>query len=72
MGTLLIPHHDVRLGHLHLGRGIHEVLEQMPRLGLFVAPADAAGQQAVQALAISVNCRSQLTFIATAELKASM
>ena len=49
MGTLLIPHHDVRLGHLHLGRGIHEVLEQMPRLGLFVAPADAAGQQAVQA-----------------------
>src|SRR5271157_5639154 len=49
VGTLLIPHHDVRLGHLHLGGGIHEVLEQMPRLGLFVAPADTAGQQAVQA-----------------------
>src|SRR5208282_5761945 len=57
MGTLLIPHHDVRLGHLHLGRGIHEVLEQMPRLGLFVAPADAAGQQEGQLLMTQVGDR---------------
>src|SRR5262245_54120090 len=49
MGTLLIPHHDLRLGQRHSCRGIDEVLEQMPRLGTFVAPTDAAGQQAVQA-----------------------
>ena len=49
MGTLLIPHDDLRLGERHLGRGIHEVLEQMSRLGMFVAPADPPGQQAVQA-----------------------
>ena len=72
MGTLLIPHYDLRLGHLHLGRGIHEVLEQMPRLGVFVAPAMWLASKRYRLLAISVNCRSQLTFIATAELKASM
>ena len=33
MSTLLIAHHDLRLGDLHLGRGIHEVLKQMPRRG---------------------------------------
>src|SRR5271157_1804452 len=49
MSTLLIAHHDLRLSDLHLGRGIHEVLKQMPRLGVLVALADAIGQQAVQA-----------------------
>src|SRR5436190_23176683 len=48
MSTLLIPHHDLRLGDRHVRRGIHEVLEQMPRLRALVAPADATGQQAVQ------------------------
>src|SRR5271157_1180585 len=49
MSTLLIGHHDLRLGDLHLGGGIHEILKQMPRLGVLVALADATGQQAVQA-----------------------
>src|SRR5690349_1625678 len=40
MSTLLIPHHDVRRGDRHVLRGIHEVLEQMPRLRTLVAPAD--------------------------------
>ena len=31
MSTLLIAHHDLRLGDLNLGGGIHEVLKQMPR-----------------------------------------
>ncbi len=48
MSTLLIAHHDLRLGDLHLGGGIHEILKQMPRLGVLVALADATGQQAVQ------------------------
>ena len=39
MGTLLIPHEDFRLGQRHLGRGIHEVLEQMPRLGRYLSTA---------------------------------
>jgi hypothetical protein len=30
MGTLLIPHTDVRFGERLLSRGIYEVLEQMP------------------------------------------
>ena len=44
MSTLLIPHHDVRTGDPHVRRGIHEVLEQMPRLGALVPPADPARQ----------------------------
>ena len=49
MGTLLIPHDDVRFGQRQLGRGIHEVLKQVPRLSTFVAPADANSEQAIQA-----------------------
>jgi hypothetical protein len=47
MGMLLIPNEDARFGQRHLGHGNHEVLEEMPRLGTFVAPADANSQQAV-------------------------
>src|SRR5208282_3321204 len=74
MSTLLIAHHDLRLGDLHLGGGIHEILKQMPRLGVLVALADATGQQAVHTAGHQrqVNWRSKLTFIATAELNASM
>jgi hypothetical protein len=49
MGTLLIPHDHGRFGQRHLGRGIHEVLKQVPRLSTFVTPADANSQQTVQA-----------------------
>ena len=55
MSTLLIAHHDLRLGDLHLGGGIHEILKQMPRLGVLVALADATGQQAVQAARASAH-----------------
>ena len=44
MSTLLKTHHDIRLGDCYPGRGIDEVLKQMPRLGVLVAMADAAGQ----------------------------
>jgi hypothetical protein len=30
MSTLLKAHHNLRLGDLHLGGGIHEILKQMP------------------------------------------
>ena len=30
MSTLLIAHHDLRLGDLHLGGGIHEILLTLP------------------------------------------
>ena len=72
MSTLLVPHHDLRLPDRHVRRGVDEVTEQMPRLGCLVAVADAAASMRYKLLAISVSCRSQLTFIATAEDKASM
>src|SRR5271163_4726751 len=49
MSTLLITHHNLGPGDRHLGGGIHEILKQMPRLGVLVALADATGKQAVQA-----------------------
>ena len=49
MCTLLISHNNTRLLHLDFGRGVHEVTKQMPRLGAFVAPTDATGQQSVEA-----------------------
>jgi hypothetical protein len=32
MSSLLRTHHDIGLADRYLGRGVHEVLEQMPRL----------------------------------------
>jgi hypothetical protein len=72
MSTLLIPHDDLRLGDPHLRRGLHEVSDQIPRLSMLVASADAASHRRYRLLSINVNCRSQLTFIAIAELNASI
>src|SRR5690348_16683267 len=49
VSPLLIAYHGLRTGDRHPRRGIDEVLKQMPRLRALVAPADPAGQQAVQA-----------------------
>ena len=49
MSTLLIAHHDLRLGDPHVGSRIHEISKQMPGLGVLVALANATCQQAVQA-----------------------
>ena len=49
VGTLLVADDDLRLADSRLSGRIHEVSEQMSRLGLLVASSDPPGQQTIQA-----------------------
>jgi hypothetical protein len=70
MSPFVEANRDSVVGDVHLGGGVHEVPEKTTRRGLRVTVADACAQQRL--LAMRVNCRSQLTFIATAEESASI
>ncbi len=60
MGAFFKAHFDLLFGDSDLSNGVDEVAE------------DVLGLCSGIALARRVNCRSQLTFMATAEDKASM
>src|SRR5512142_2394193 len=47
--SLGVAHLDLRLGDRHRRRGIDEVPEHVPGLGLLIAPTDPAGQEAIEA-----------------------
>jgi len=55
VGALLKPYLDVIVRQGHLGRGIHEIAEQVARRGCLVAVTDPGGQQPGQAAGHSVR-----------------
>ena len=69
MGAFLESDEDSIRGKGKLGRGVDEVLKEVSGLGVFVSVGDLGGEEAVEALAMSVSWRLQLTLRATAVAK---
>ena len=72
MCSFLKANLDFLFGDRHLSGGVDQIAKQVSALGGFVAVANAASQQAIETAAMRVSCRSQSTFIATAEESASI
>ncbi len=72
MRPLLKGHDDVGLRDRDRGGRIHEIAKQVVGLGLGIAVPDLGAEEAYKLLAMRVSCRSQLTFIGTADERASM
>ena len=72
MGAFLKMHGNVALIDEDMGGGVDEVAEDVLEFGGGVAVADSFPEEPIEAVAIMVSCRSQLTMMATAEDSASM
>jgi len=72
VGPLLKSDVDVLFVDGYKSGCIYEVPEDVAGLGRLVAVADLRTQQSIKLLAIRVSCRSQSTFMATADERASI